>query len=82
MSKKVIGWLIADTVFAGLVTWGIIAVRDLLASAVQNHFLHLAIMIAGTAAFIIVDGIILFYFLLYWWSDKKWTQIKRKFGKK
>ena len=39
-------------------------------------------IVSSTAVYIIsgiIDVVIIFWFLLFWWSENKWRDIKRKF---
>jgi hypothetical protein len=81
MSKKVFKWLIADIIFAIIITYGIIFVKKFIAIRFDSMQTQMIIHKSGTVISIIADLIILFWFLLYWWSDRKWTNIKNKFNK-
>ena len=81
MSKKVVLWMTVDLVIALLLTGAVIFLKNRLALCFDNTYIQLAIHIAGTVVWVIVDLTILFYFLLYWWSDNTWTRAKKKFRK-
>ncbi len=81
MSKKVFCWLIVDLIFAGGVTLGCILLGHAIAQHMGNAVAAKGVSVLFTAIYCVVDAITLFYFLLYWWSDRKWTAIKRKFKK-
>ena len=81
MSKKVRFYMILDLVGVGIT----FLARALLlgtANMVTVPWLHIGLIIIINIATIAVCLFIVFFFLLYWWSDKKWTNIKAKFKKK
>ena len=81
MSKKVRFYLILD--FIGIAI--AFCIRTLLCNAfadISEQFIQNGITIAVNIVFGIVCLFIIFFFLLYWWSDRKWTNIKRKFKKR
>ena len=82
MSKKVFHWLIVDIVFAAIVTLVIIWLGNVISTRIDDETIKDVIFVVKTAIWIIVDLIVLFYFLLYWWSDRKWTNIKNQFKKR
>lgn len=82
MSEKVIKWLIADSIFAVALTVLIIFIGRAVACNIENEPLRSVIFYVRTAAWIIADLTILFWFLLYWWSDREWTKIKSRFRRK
>lgn len=60
-------------------------VRGLLCNVltvISELWLQSILVIVVNIACIAVCLFIIFFFLLYWWSDRKWTNIKRKFRKK
>ena len=79
MSKKVFHWLIADAIFAVAVTFVIVWLGNVISARIDDGTAKAAIFVVKTAAWVVVDLIVLFYFLLYWWSDRTWTRVKRKF---
>ena len=82
MSKKVFKWLIADAIFAAIVTLVIIWLGNVISARIDDETAKAAIFVVKTAAWVVVDLIVLFYFLLYWWSDRTWTNIKNQFKKR
>ena len=78
MSKKVFRWLIADTVFAVAVTLLILFLGNAASDAIDNETAKTGIFVAKIVLCVIVDLVILFWFLLYWWSDRTWTKVKKK----
>lgn len=81
MSKKVFHWLIADTVFAAAVTLIIIWLGNAVSAEVDNETARTAIFAVKTTIWVIFDFIMLLFFLLYWWSDRVWTRVKKRFGR-
>ena len=81
MSKKVLKWLIADIIIAVAVTFLVIWLGNAASNIVDNETARTVIFYVKTALWIVIDLIVLFWFLLYWWSDRKWTNIKNKFKK-
>ena len=82
MSKKVFKWLIADAIFAAIVTLLIIWLGNVISARFDNETAKTVIFYVKTAVWIVIDFIVLFYFLLYWWSDRTWTNIKNQFKKR
>lgn len=81
MSKKVVFYLILDLIGVGITLF----IRWVLCDAmtgVSDPFIKSVIMLTINGISIAVCLFILFFFLLYWWSDKKWANIKQKFKKK
>ena len=80
MSKKVLFYMILDLIGIGIA----LISRYLLCntfSSISDPLLQSALILAVNVIFTVVCLFILFFFLLYWWSDRKWTKIKRKFKK-
>ena len=81
MSKKVRFYLILDLVGIGIT----LLVRAVLCgklSGVSEPLLQSGFIIIVNVASVAICVFIVFFFLLYWWSDRKWTALKRKFKKK
>ena len=81
MSKKVLFYMVIDSSAIGIT----LLIRALLCGAfsgVSEPLLQGVFMIVVNTVCIAICAFIVFFFLLYWWSDKKWTDIKRKFKKK
>lgn len=81
MSKKVFCWLIVNTVFAVIVTESIIFIGNAFSARIDNETIKEVIFYAKTTLWVIIDLIFLFYFMVYWWSDRTWTKVKRKLSK-
>lgn len=82
MTKKAFWWLIADLILAGIITAACVLLRNCIVAWLGNinYYILLAIKIVFTGAYIVADGFILIYYLFFLWSERKWTNIKRRFG--
>ena len=81
MSKKVRFYMMLDLIGIGIT----FLVRALLlgaANIITGPWLQIGLIFVINIATIAVCLFIVFFFLLYWWSDKKWTNIKQRFKKK
>ena len=76
MSKKVKTALVWDLVVIAVIT-AIYLLLLHMAGYISHDTLNLALKIILSFVYIIADSIVLFFFLLYWWSDIKWTQVKQ-----
>jgi len=81
MSKKVRFYMLLDLVGIGI-TFLVRALLLGVAGMIAVQWLYIGLVIVINIATIAVCLFILFFFLLYWWSDKKWTNIKQRFKKK
>ena len=81
MSKKVLFYLVLDslgialTIFIG--KW-----LCEMCDAVTNLWVSNGISLIINFLCACVTIFIIFFFLLYWWSDRKWSKIKRWFKNK
>ena len=81
MSKKVALYLVLDLMVIGIT----LIIRGLLCNVflgISDMWLQNALAISINIICVIICLFIIFFFLLYWWSDRKWTSIKRKLSKK
>ena len=81
MSKKVRFYMMLDLIGVGI-TFLARALLLYTTNMVTVPWLHVGLVIVINIATIAVCLFILFFFLLYWWSDKKWTNIKQRFKKR
>ena len=80
MSKKVLFYMGLDLIGIGIT----LLVRALLCNTCANitdPMLQSAALFIINIASVAVCLFIIFFFLLYWWSDRKWTSIKKRFRK-
>lgn len=79
MSKKAQKWFVINIIILIIVNmtsaWLCVGIDTLLIHEVIN-LLGKGIVIIITT---IINIFIVFWFLLYWWSDNTWNNIKRKF---
>ena len=76
MSKKVIFYLFLDLIGVGIT----LLVRMLLCNAaigVSDTFIQNVIVLIINVVAITICLFVLFFFLLYWWSDRKWKSVKK-----
>jgi hypothetical protein len=81
MSKKVRFYLILDLIGIGIA----LLIRFLLCrsfAVITELWIQGALCIAVNVICVAVCLFIVFFFLLYWWSDITWTNIKNKVKKK
>lgn len=78
MSKKVRFYMILDLAGIGVIFIFRVLLLSL-ANMVTFHWIKIGLVIVINVVTIAVCLFVVFFFLLYWWSDKKWTNIKRKF---
>lgn len=76
MSKKVLNYLIIDLIVMSLVTSVGLWLSGLCGS-LSNQWIELVLKVIINGIWIIFDLVFAFFFLLYWWSDIKWTKTKR-----
>lgn len=77
MSKKVIHALIYALVVIILLT-GIYLFLLSITGEIQQNILNSGLKTILNILYFTANAVIVFLFLLYWWSDKKWIEIKRK----
>ena len=76
MSKKVIFYLFLDLIGVGIT----LLVRMLLCNAaigVSDPFIQNVIVLIINVVAIAICLFVLFFFLLYWWADRKWKSVKK-----
>lgn len=77
MSAKVKHYLVIDSVGVAINTFVCLMLCHLCGMINQSIIeVILKIIVIGLGT--IINLSILFFFLLYWWSDIKWTECKRK----
>ena len=80
MSKKVLFYLVLDLIgvaITALIGKYLCEISD----AVTNPWVSNGIALAVNFLCACVAIFIIFFFLLYWWSDRNWSKIKNKFKK-
>lgn len=77
MSKKVMFYMILDIIGIAI-AWAVRYFLYELVRNVQEQWLRAGFVVLSNIAFFTVCLFIAFFFLLYWWSDRKWTRIKKK----
>lgn len=80
MSKKVLCYMILDIIGIAI-AWEVRWFLCELVCNVQEQWLQTGFVVLINIAFFSVCMFIVFFFLLYWWSDRKWTRIKKKIKK-
>jgi len=81
MSKKVLFYLVLDSLGIALTTF-IGKWLCEMCDAVTNLWVSNGISLIINFLCACVTIFIIFFFLLYWWSDRKWSKIKRWFKNK
>lgn len=81
MSKKVLFYLMLDSVGIALTAF-IGKWLCEMGDAVTNPWVSNGISLIINFLCACVTIFIIFFFLLYWWSDRKWSKIKRWFKNK
>lgn len=76
MSKKVVKWMIADLVCISIITLLFLWFKKGIISSITNETAQNSVNIILWIIYAIVDIFILIWFLIYWWSDRKWTKLK------
>ena len=75
MSKKVINYaLVVITLLTGIYFFLLSITGE-----IQQNILNSGLKTILSIIYFTTDTIVVFLFLLYWWSDRKRTGIKRKF---
>jgi len=82
MSKKVLFYMTLDLIGIGITLLARAGLCNLVYSQLSDQFICTILTLAVNIASIGICLFIVFFFLLYWWSDKKWTNIKQRFKKK
>ena len=77
MSDKVKHYLIIDTIVIAVNIF-ITSILIHLCSYITYEVLSIIVRTVLVILSVCVDLFITFFFLLYWWSDIKWTQCKQK----
>ena len=77
MSKKVVKYLIADLILMAIVT-GIGLWLSHICPSFFGEYGGFMLRFVISCFWIVFDLVMVFFFLLYWWSDVKWTHIKIK----
>lgn len=75
MSKKVRNYLILDLIVMAVVTVVGLWLSGL-CGGLSNRWIELILKVVINGIWIIFDLVFAFFFLLYWWSDVKWTKTK------
>lgn len=81
MGKKVLFYLMLDSVGVGiafLIRWGLLSVTLQIQEPSLQSILIAGINIVTVAACLFI----LFFFLLYWLSERKWNEIKQRFSRR
>ena len=78
MSKKVLFYLVLDSVGIALTAF-IGKYLCEISDAVTNPLVSNGISLIINFLCACVTIFIIFFFLLYWWSDRKWSRIKKWF---
>lgn len=81
MSRKVKFYMMLDVIGVGIT----LLVRMLLCHFIQlipEPWVQIGLSIMLNIVSIAICLFIVFFFFLYWWSDRKWTNIKSKFRKR
>ena len=77
MSKKVLFYMILDSIGIALTAF-IGKWLCEMSDAVTNPWVSNGISLIINFLCALVCIFIIFFFLLYWWSDRKWSKIKKK----
>lgn len=80
MSEKVIKHMVVDTIIILVVTALFLLLKHYI-GFVSEMWIRNALTVILYAFYAITDGIVVFFFMFYWWSDVKWTRIKNGFKK-
>ena len=81
MSKKVLFYMLLD--LAGIALTGLCGKwLCSLCTARGDSFFSSVVIFAINIFCVLICAFVLFVFLLYWWSDRTWSKIKRRFGRK
>lgn len=81
MSKKVRSYLIIDLIVMAIVTMAGLWLSGL-CSMLTIKWIEIILKIVINGIWVVFDLIFAFFFLLYWWSDIKWTKTKKWARKK
>ena len=77
MSEKVKHYLFIDGIGIAINTFITIILLNI-CSLISYDVIEIIVKTVIIILSVFVDLFILFFFLLYWWSDIKWTQCKQK----
>ena len=81
MSKKVLFYMMLDSIGIAITAF-IGKLLCEMSDAVTNPWVSNGISLIINFLCVLVCMFIIFFFLLYWWSDRKWSKIKRWFGRR
>ena len=81
MSKKVLFYFILD-LFGALLVYLLRMGLCSFIRYISDSWLRLVLFLTVDVVTIAIWSFILFFFLLYWWSDKQWEKIKRRFRRR
>lgn len=77
MSKKVLFYLALDSIGIAI-TAALGKYLCKISDAVTTHWVSNGINLVINFLCVCVCVFIIFFFLLYWWSDRKWSRIKKR----
>ena len=77
MSKKVVFYMVLDSIGIALTAF-VGKWLCKMSDAVTNPWVSNGISLIINFLCVLVCVFIIFFFLLYWWSDRKWSKIKKK----
>ena len=77
MSDKVKHYMLIDGIGIAINTFITIVLCNL-CSSIGYEFIEITLKLIIGITSILIDLFVVSFFLLYWWSDIKWTQCKQK----